>query len=260
MYASWFKKIDTDNHDEVVDVLTYLGHNTTGNFEAATASFQAYSGVKVDGDFGPVTATALKSRYCACPDILPAGAPSKWGFNDLTVWHDMQSLSDLDEVELYMEALSMWSAVTPLTFTWWAQGNSAKVNIFEHARRIDGSGKILAWSELPPANAGRNVQLEQRFDTSESWPRNLLLPTMAHELGHALGLGHLQDPDALMYPYMNGTQKPAAPDIRAIQELYGSSGPDPKPPPPNNINIIGKYGSFVHEGYTYTLTQIREQP
>jgi len=257
MYATWFKKIDTDNHDELVDVLTYLGHYTTGNFEAATASFQSYSGVKVDGNFGPATSEALKSRYCACPDILQAGGVSRWGIKNITVWHDMEALSSLNEQNLYMNALAMWAKHTPLKFKWWEPGDPDKVNIFAHARRIDGSGKILAWSELPPPDASASVQLEQRYDTSEQWPENLLLPTMAHELGHALGLGHIQQPEALMYPYMNGTQEPAAPDIAAIQALYPGSEPEPEPKP--DSNILGSYGSFTHQGYIYELTQTRRR-
>lgn len=254
--SSWFKKINVDNHDEVVDALKYLGHwngdDSAKSFCAATASFQSYSNVKVDGDFGYATGIALKGRFCACPDILPAGN-NKWHINDLIVWHDMEDRLMGDEQEMYMEACDMWSQVCPLTFKWWHTDIQRKVNIFAHARRIDGSGKILAWSQLV-SSGNANTQLEQRYDNSENWTRNLLLPTKAHEIGHALGLGHSQDPNALMYPSMNGTQKPGRWDIQAIQAKYGTPTD-----PPDSEDILGEYGKFTHNGYIYSLVQKRKR-
>ncbi|MCL4416677.1 MAG: M10 family metallopeptidase domain-containing protein, partial [Actinobacteria bacterium] len=55
--------------------------------------------------------------------------------------------------------------------------------------------------------------------------RNIL----RHELGHAFGLGHSNDPGDLMYPTYDyieiGTDTyPSALDIGALQYLYGADG------------------------------------
>lgn len=46
-----------------------------------------------------------------------------------------------------------------------------------------------------------------------------------HELGHALGLAHSTDPNAVMYPYV-GPSNPdlASSDVAGVQALYGSPG------------------------------------
>jgi len=55
-----------------------------------------------------------------------------------------------------------------------------------------------------------------------------------HELGHTLGLGHSDDPTAVMYPYYRMVTTLAAPDKAAILTLYAAQTSITLPPPPGS--------------------------
>lgn len=213
-------------------LLRYLGH-LTGNvterdLKAATESYQRFCPyLKVDGWFGPKTAASVGERFCACPDILPAGRQGKWTIKQLYLWHDIDNVSQ----EEYIERAATWSRHIGIDFAQWTDNKTA--NVFAHGRRIDGKGKVIAWSYLPPVGANASTQLEQRYDPVDLGLFEMSCP---HEIGHALGLGHIQSEAALMNPYLTRHTEPQAADIQAIQKLYGARdpkpGPDPEPDPP----------------------------
>lgn len=100
---------------------------------------------------------------------------------------------------------------------------------------FDGPGGMLAHTYYPAPPNSEPIAGDLHFDADEDWQigaRVDLFTVALHEAGHALGLGHSDQPGAVMYPYYRQAYGLTLDDIDGIQELYGIRGATPSPPPP----------------------------
>ncbi len=141
-------------------------------------------------------------------------------------------------------AMAQWSSVVKVT---WAPGSSATANqtvnilwaTYAHgdAYPFTGPGGVIAHTFYPANPNPEPIAGDMHLNDSETWNIGTdtdLFSVTLHELGHALGLGHSDNPNDVMYPYYKIVSALSAGDVAAIQTLYAAQpGPvTPAPPTP----------------------------
>jgi hypothetical protein len=138
-------------------------------------------------------------------------------------------------------ALREWTRYAKLTISPGRQESALRSIDIQFARGshgdpypFDGPGGVLAHTFYPAPPNAEPIAGDMHLDTDESWRTGStvdLYSVTLHEAGHALGLGHSDQPGAVMYPYYKLSSGLASDDIAAIQDLYGSAGTITPPPP-----------------------------
>lgn len=139
-------------------------------------------------------------------------------------------------------AMAEWSSVVKVNFLKGTVTSGSKnINILfgskEHGDpyAFDGPGRILAHTFYPAPPNPEPIAGDLHFDDDENWNVGAdidLYSVALHELGHALGLGHSDVPNAVMYPYYRRATNLTAEDIGAIRQLYAAAvDVTPAPPP-----------------------------
>jgi hypothetical protein len=148
-----------------------------------------------------------------------------------TFTNDVTQAGDQAVIE---QALSDWAAVTGLTFV---EVPDSSTNVGEADIRIgwsDFSGSEIGEADSESTNGNFDSGVLVRLQDPASDPLSAvggtliynnsetsLLQVSLHEIGHALGMAHTDDPDAIMYPVSTSSNRVLdASDIAGIQALY----------------------------------------
>jgi hypothetical protein len=213
------------------------------------ASAELQNGDAIVGCAGAATPAGPAPHYVAANGGWPKDANGQ-----VALGYFFDSLTpDVPESEVRSEierAFAVWMQYANISITPVAQpalDRSIDILFARYAHGdaypFDGPGGVIAHTFYPPPSNPEPLAGDMHLNADESWSVGGtvdLFSVALHETGHALGLGHSDDPTAVMYPYYRLQTGLTADDIAGIQALYG---PPASSPPPANAGGTAGSGS-----------------
>ncbi|XP_043979762.1 matrix metalloproteinase-15 isoform X1 [Gambusia affinis] len=241
----------------------------------AVGDMQRVYGLAPTGRLDAATLAAMQRPRCALPDRTREGGAGGGGAGGVRTrrfvltgqrWEkERLSFSILDRrippslglnrtSDAIRRAFGVWSRVTPLSFQERPAGGAADIMLLFASgfhgdmSLFDGEGGSLAHAFYPGPGTGGDTH----FDADEPWTLDAqnqegidLFLVAVHELGHALGLEHSENPAAIMAPFYQWSDAQNfslhADDVAGVQHMYGppvASDAPPTSPPKHRYDII----------------------
>jgi predicted Zn-dependent protease len=203
----------------------------------------------VDTDFNGV-------KICGVPDHL-GDLTAKWPMLDVSIYAD-GSIGGVPFADAVAYAIKAWNDVCGLRLS--HSTNQRTANIVVAQGLIDGRNGVLAQSELPVGFSPSFMrQLAQKYDTGEAWTLSANPPAgridlgrvMAHEIGHAIGIGHISDGNLMAPVYSTSIALPRNGDVTEARARYGA--PAPSVPPPVNPPAGDVFRLQTPDGQTWEI-------
>jgi predicted Zn-dependent protease len=214
-----------------VGSLTLSGNYAGANFLAS-----------YDGTGTTITQTGTAARDFAFEGPRWASQTITWTFAQSTLSSDSatpfsSAITDTPDQTAVMQAFASWAAVSGLTFNFVAS-DSASVDLRVGFADLNTSGSEIGqanYSSFNDVNAFSPDALVRLEDPAliapgetavQAYPsKNATFEQVVlHEIGHALGLAHSSDPNAIMYPVSTASNTALdSSDVTGIQALYGTA-------------------------------------
>lgn len=222
-------------------------------FNLKIKEMQQFLGLKVTGKLDSETMEVMHVPRCGFVDVGEFNTfPGNKGWNKKELTYRILNYTpDMPRSEVdfaIQRAFTVWSDVTPLTFTRVFDGVSDieisfAAQVHNDFYPFDGPHGTLAHAFAPSNGIGGDAH----FDEDETWTSgsngyNLFI-VAAHEFGHSLGLYHSSDPSALMYPTYHFIEPSEfhlpEDDVNGIQSLYGARITPVEPTVPEKPRVPG---------------------
>ncbi len=132
-----------------------------------------------------------------------------------------------------LRAMNTWSAITNVVFPRGIGSSTAARTVFLEfvsgahgdAYPFDSAGAVLAHTFYPVPLNSESIAGDMHLNAAVNWHVGGdidIYSVVLHELGHAIGLTHTDNPGDVMYPYYQRGMQLSKNDIGAAQQLYGA--------------------------------------
>lgn len=133
-----------------------------------------------------------------------------------------------------LNAFEAWASVANVVFSPAVSATATRAILIEFASGAHGdaypfdtAGQTLAHTFYPVPLNPESIAGDVHLNASVNWHAGSdtdVYSVALHEIGHAIGLGHSDNPGDVMYPYYRRGMHLSANDIGAAQALYGAPG------------------------------------